>query len=229
MATEEPEPTFEQSLKHVQAYPFVHKYLPFERFLIRPPAFLVVRALHKTSVTPNQLTYLSFAIGIAAGLAYLGGTHAWFTAAGVLVMISSVFDCADGQLARVKNLSSRFGAHLDLFLDRVTDFAVVTGLVLGWYRHTRGVFLLAFGLATCAAYFLEVCLYYLINAYKGVQKTGEAAETRGVAITMIFVTSLVARLDGMIYALAVYSFSNVFIKVVRFIRMGRSEAPPSGG
>jgi phosphatidylglycerophosphate synthase len=228
MVSEESPPTFEQSLKHVQAYPFVHKYLPVERYLIRPPAFLVVRALHKTAVTPNQLTYVSFILGLAAGLAYLGATRAWFAAAGVLCMVSSIFDCADGQLARVKAMSSRYGGHLDLFLDRVTDFAVISGLTLGWYLHTRGVFLLAFGLVTCAAYFLEVCLYYLINAYLGIQKTGEAAETRGVAITMFFVTSLAGRLDWMIYALAVYSFGNVLVKVFRFIRFGRRAVPPAG-
>jgi len=224
METEDSRPTFKMSLKNVQAYPFVHRYLPFERYLIRPPAFLVVRILHKTSVTPNQLTFASFFVGLAAGLAYLGATRAWFAAAGVLVMLSSILDCADGQLARVKNMSSRYGAHLDLFLDRVTDFVAIAGMVFGWYRGTRGTFLLAYGLLTCAAYFVEVTLYYLTNAYLEVKKTGEAAEGRGVIITLFFVTSLAGRLDWLIYIFSAYAFSNVVIKTVRFLRIGRDQA-----
>ncbi len=221
---EPPPPVFEESLKKNEAYPFIHKFLPFERYLIRPPAFLVVRALHKTSVTPNQLTVASFFVGLAAGLAYLAGKPVWFAVGGVLVMLSSIFDCADGQLARVKALSSRYGAHLDLFLDRVTDFVAISGVVFGWYRYTHKTFLLAFGLFTCAGYFLEVTLYYLINTYLGIQKTGEAAEGRGLAITCFFVTSLANRLDWLIYGLFVYSFSNVIIKIIRFAKLSRDHA-----
>ena len=224
MPTESSQPTFKMSLKDVQAYPFIHKYLPFERYLIRPPAFLVVRVLHRTSVTPNQLTLASFFVGVAAGAAYLGATRAWFAAAGVLAMLSSILDCADGQLARVKNMSSRYGAHLDLFLDRVTDFVAIAGMVFGWYRFTRGTFLLAYGLMACAAYFVEVTLYYLTNAYLEVKKTGQAAEGRGVVITLFFATSLAGRLDWLIYIFSAYAFSNVVIKIVRFLGLGRGQA-----
>jgi phosphatidylglycerophosphate synthase len=224
MPTPQERPAFESSLKKVQSYPFVHKYLPFERYLIRPPAFLVVRAVHKTSVTPNGLTFASFFIGLAAGLAYLAGRPVWFAVGGILVMLSSIFDCADGQLARVKNMSSRYGAHLDLFLDRVTDFVVISAMAFGYYRYSHRTFVLVLGLVTCAGYFLEVTLYYLINVYQGITKTGEAAEARGVAITAIFLTSLAGRLDGMLYGLCVYAFSNVGIKIVRFLRLGRAQA-----
>ncbi len=221
---------FEKSLKNVQTYPFVHKYLPFERYLIRPPAFLVVKAFAGTRVTPNQLTLISSVIGLAAGAAYLGATRGWFIAAGFLVMLSSVFDCADGQLARLKGLGSRYGAYLDLFFDRITDFAAIAGVAVGWARYSQKPFYLAFGLVTCALYFLEVNLYYILNQYTQAAKTGESAEGRGVAITLFFVTSLAARLDALIFGLFVYSTVNIVIKVIRFLRLGRvrPEAPLPG-
>lgn len=221
---------FEKSLKNVQAYPFVHKFLPFERYLIRPPAFLVVKVFAGTRVTPNQLTLISSVIGLAAGAAYLGATRGWFIAAGFLVMLSSVFDCADGQLARLKGLGSRYGAYLDLFFDRITDFAAIAGVAVGWARYSQKPFYLAFGLLTCALYFLEVNLYYILNQYTQTAKTGESAEGRGLAITLFFVTSLAARLDWLIYGLFAYSTINIAIKVVRFLRLGRArpEAPLPG-
>ncbi|MCJ7484545.1 MAG: hypothetical protein MUQ25_00060, partial [Candidatus Aminicenantes bacterium] len=60
---------YQKALKNVSSYPFVHKYLPIDRFIIRPPASLIARAVFKTSVTPNQLTVCSFLFSLVAGLA----------------------------------------------------------------------------------------------------------------------------------------------------------------
>ena len=42
-------------------------------------------------------------------------------------------------LARAKGMTSRYGAFLDLFLDRIADFAVLTGASFGYYRYTGSV------------------------------------------------------------------------------------------
>jgi hypothetical protein len=95
-------------------------------------------------------------------------------------------------------------------------------VAFGWARYSQRPFYLTFGLLTCAAYFLEVNLYYILNQYTQAAKTGESAEGRGLAITLFFVASLAARLDWLIYGLFAYSTINIVIKVVRFLRLGRA-------
>ncbi len=165
MSTPEPAYDFQRSMKNVSSYPFIHKYLPFDRYFIRPPAALLVKAVFKTSVTPNQLTICSFLFGLTAGVLYLGGSYAYFAAAGSLALVSTIFDAADGMLARGRGQTSRYGAFLDLFLDRIADFVVLAGATFGYYRHTQSLRFLVFGLVTIGLYFLQVSLYYINNLY----------------------------------------------------------------
>jgi phosphatidylglycerophosphate synthase len=224
MSTPESRFDYRKSLKSVSSYPFLHKYLPVDRFVIRPPAALLVRALFKTSVTPNQLTMCSFFFGLAAGLAYLGGAPAFFVLGGVLVMISTIFDCADGMLARGKDMTSRYGAFLDLFLDRIADFAVLSGAAFGYFRFTQDIRFLVFGLVTIGLYFLQVSLYYINSLYSRSDKNGEGAEAKSLAVFLIFVFSIIGRPDGILFGVFLMAFPGTIIKLVRFLQKGRAAA-----
>ena len=84
----------------------------------------VVRWLYPTSVTPNQITFLSLIFGLAAVGFYASG-RADALVWGAVFLYGKVFlDNVDGNLARVRGSSSRFGR----FLDSLTDF-VITVLV----------------------------------------------------------------------------------------------------
>jgi phosphatidylglycerophosphate synthase len=224
MSTPESQYDFQKSMKSVSSYPFLHKYFPVDRYIIRPPAALLVRAVFRTSVTPNQLTIGSFLFGLAAGIAYLGGHPAFFVIGGILVMISTIFDCADGMLARGKNVTSRYGAYLDLFLDRIVDFAVLSGASFGVYRFTGNFRFLVFGLVTIGLYFLQVSLYYINNLYTRSDKSGEGAEAKSLAVLLIFIFSLLGRPDGILIGVFLMAFTGTIIKLVRFLRKGGDPA-----
>jgi len=80
----------------------------------------VVRLLYPTSVTPNQITFLSLIFGLASSWFYVSGIPdalVW----GALFLYGKVFlDNVDGNLARVRGTTSRFGR----FLDSLADFLV---------------------------------------------------------------------------------------------------------
>ena len=80
----------------------------------------VVRLLYPTSVTPNQITFLSLIFGLASAGFYVSGIPdalVW----GALFLYGKVFlDNVDGNLARVRGTTSRFGR----FLDSLADFLV---------------------------------------------------------------------------------------------------------
>jgi CDP-alcohol phosphatidyltransferase len=85
----------------------------------RPIGVRIARRLARTRVTADQVTLLSLVIGLAAGHLFVY-TSPWLNAAGfVLFIISDIFDSADGQLARLRGTSTRFGRALDGTSDAV--------------------------------------------------------------------------------------------------------------
>jgi CDP-diacylglycerol--glycerol-3-phosphate 3-phosphatidyltransferase len=86
----------------------------------------VVTLLAKTSVTPNMVTWFGFILILAAtGLAATGHLFA----SGWAVLIAGFFDIIDGQLARSTNQVTRFGGILDSSLDRLSEAAILIGIM----------------------------------------------------------------------------------------------------
>ena len=83
------------------------------------------RLLAKTPATPNQVSLVSFAIALGSLGLFLSGHNIW---AGVAAQASSIVDGADGDLARLKNMSTPFGGFFDAVLDRYADVAILAGL-----------------------------------------------------------------------------------------------------
>lgn len=93
----------------------------------------VVRPLARLGVTPNHISTLGFLGNVgAAALAARGD----FLAAGVVVLAASALDLLDGALARATGRASAFGAVYDSVLDRLSEAAVLAGLV--FYFGQRG-------------------------------------------------------------------------------------------
>ena len=75
--------------------------------------------------TPNQVTLMSAAVGVAAGILFI--VDQWLAGA-ISVFASMVLDGLDGEVARRKNMKSKYGAFLDTMMDRVVDTTVVLGV-----------------------------------------------------------------------------------------------------
>jgi len=88
------------------------------------PITLVI-AKHGVPLTPNQVSLLSFLIGLISTASYILKQP---VLAGVLVELSSIIDGVDGELARLLKMESRKGAFLDAILDRFVDISVIIGL-----------------------------------------------------------------------------------------------------
>lgn len=96
-----------------------------------------VRGLIRIGVTPNMVTTVGmlgqiFAAGI---LVYAGATateadprYDLITWAGVVTILFSVFDMLDGQVARLGNMCSTFGAMYDSVLDRYCELFTLGGI-----------------------------------------------------------------------------------------------------
>lgn len=121
-------------------------------WISRPPAALVVQALQPTRITPNQVTFSSLAtFAVAAGVLVGWRTHAGLIATVCLTQLSYILDCADGQLARLKKLSSPAGALLDFLMDEVKAFLLVGAATARLWLQTGDARWLAVGVGGLVA------------------------------------------------------------------------------
>lgn len=95
----------------------------FHRRLSRPLTRLLVR----TPLTPNQVSFLSLAVGLAAIWSAWRATPAGAVLAVLLYSVATVIDHCDGELARLTFRESPLGAQLDWVIDTI----IHAGLVLG--------------------------------------------------------------------------------------------------
>lgn len=105
------------------------------RYLYRPVSFPLTRLLVHTPITPNQVSAL---VGV---LVMIG---CWLTASAsidrailgtAIILVGSYVDCCDGEIARVKLLSSRFGAWMDTIVDELSTIGYM--VALGIHCHLR--------------------------------------------------------------------------------------------
>src|SRR5690242_12924892 len=79
----------------------------------------LVTPLKDTRTTPNHLTTVRLAFGLAAAAAFLPGTYGWTNAGALLLILSNFLDHTDGELARISGKTSRIGHLYDLASDAV--------------------------------------------------------------------------------------------------------------
>lgn len=88
--------------------------------------------LIKAGVTPDLLTWISFAMSMAALPAAALG-H--FSTTGLFFLLGAAFDAFDGMVARARGLASDSGEMLDAIVDRYADMAPLVGLAV-FYRFS---------------------------------------------------------------------------------------------
>jgi phosphatidylglycerophosphate synthase len=120
-------------------------------FLVDPLAIRLTRSVaNRTPFTPNALTGLAFALGLASAGCFWQATRGWLAVGALLYHVGFVVDCVDGKLARLKGTGTPFGGWLDFMLDRVRDGVCALALTGGQYAATGEVRYLCLGIAIIA-------------------------------------------------------------------------------
>lgn len=109
-------------------------------------------------ITPNLLTLLSSLLHLIGSfsLFLIYPNHLIYSA--LLLPISYILDCMDGQVARVKGLQSELGNYLDKTLDVLKIFILNLSLGLAVYFQTSDVTWIILGFTSC---FMFMFRYYL--------------------------------------------------------------------
>jgi phosphatidylglycerophosphate synthase len=138
-------------------------------YLQRPMAHVVTMLIVNTPIRPNHVTLFAMLVGVSgAVLVAMAGARPWMMQLGLLMyFLGSVFDCVDGDLARLKHQGSYIGSWLDTIADDVSTASIL--IALGLYQaQMTGLFGWAiFGAGAALVFMLgEFYIYYhLVKIY----------------------------------------------------------------
>ena len=117
----------------------------WKRFLQQGIYYIVnpfVRLLIKLGFTPNAVTMTGFIMNIGVAVIFIIGAedenranYAYVGWAGFLIMMAGLFDMLDGQVARMGNMGSTFGALFDSVLDRYSELVMFLGICYYLIAH----------------------------------------------------------------------------------------------
>lgn len=107
----------------------------YSTFVLRKLSARVTIVALKRGWTPNQITLASLGISAVAAALFMTGNHFALAVGALLVQLSIIVDCSDGEVARYTGVSSQLGAWLDAATDRVKEYALYAGLAFGAARH----------------------------------------------------------------------------------------------
>lgn len=139
-------------------------------------ARLLVRPLVATCVTPNHITTLRLAVGLAAAGAAAIGSEDWRQWAAGLFLVSMILDRADGELARLSGRKSAFGHKYDLVSDAATNALMFVGLGIGLRNSVTGLWTVPMGIVAGVA---VVAILWLV------MRTEEIAGARSAELSSI--------------------------------------------
>ncbi|MFE9369226.1 DUF5941 domain-containing protein [Streptomyces sp. NPDC006711] len=142
----------------------------FTTHFISPYSRYLARWCARRGLTPNQVTTASLITALIAAGCAATGSRGGYVAAGVLLLLSFVLDCTDGQLARYSLQYSTMGAWLDATFDRAKEYAYYAGLALGAARGGDDVWALALG-----AMVLQTCRHVVDFSYNEAHVVGTDA------------------------------------------------------
>lgn len=102
----------------------------------------LVKGLIKIGFTPNLVTITGLVLNIGVAIIFIKGAEqgnrgdlSYIGWAGALILFAGLFDMLDGQVARLGNMSSTFGALFDSVLDRYSELIMFLGICYYLVAH----------------------------------------------------------------------------------------------
>ncbi|HWG99202.1 MAG TPA: DUF5941 domain-containing protein [Pilimelia sp.] len=155
----------------------------FTTFFVSSYSPRVVRWADRLRLSPTGVTGLSVVLAAVAAAGFATGARVAMVAGALLLYLSFVLDCVDGQLARYQRDFSPFGGWLDTMADRAKEYLAYAGLAAGaaQWGHPEG-WLLALGAMTLqTARHMTDTWYGLLHDTAVARRAAPAAPARAAA------------------------------------------------
>src|SRR6184192_2687695 len=109
------------------------------RFLNRPISRGITSFLLRFPIHPSAWTISIFVLPLIACVFLVRGDYVSVVIGAAIFQAFSILDGCDGEIARAKNMESKFGERLDTFCDFLASLLYVLALGLGLHRSSEGI------------------------------------------------------------------------------------------
>ncbi len=155
----------------------------------------IIAACVALRIHPNVLTLVGVIINVGAAWA-LARHH--FVVAGFVMIVANIFDFIDGKVAFKLKLESRFGAFWDSTLDRFSDLALITGLILLYSKMGRTDYVLV---ASLTLVFSIMTSYARARAESLIPKCKVGFMERPERIVLFMIGAFTNRFAGVLWVI----------------------------
>lgn len=168
-----------------------------DRLLNRPLGRYLSKILIHAPFSPNQVSIVSTLIGVVSGWFFAAGS---FISGALLLQLSAIIDCVDGDLARALYKESRFGKWLDLVGDQIVHLAVFAGVGLGVARSDPTSPALALAISAALGVVISFAVIVRFMQRKGARKSSrmekliDATTNRDFSL-LVLALAIMGRLD----------------------------------
>lgn len=126
-------------------------------------------------LTPNLITFFSFIIALISALFILAGGTVNFVVAAILIHLSHILDCMDGQMARYRKITSQSGAFYDKLTDQIQVTIWFGSVGYAAYAQSHDVVPVFLAFAGVAFYFLRGYIKY-VTIYTAMSRDSQYLE-----------------------------------------------------
>ena len=112
-------------------------------------------------ITPNLITAISFIVALLASALILVESQPAFIGAALFINASLVLDCMDGQLAKYRGVSSRFGSYFDKVTDQIKIFLWFSAMAYVSFLQTDSITPIFLAFTGVTFYSLRVYVKYV--------------------------------------------------------------------
>ena len=174
----------------------------------------LVSTLHSLGLSPNQVTLLGLFSAIFSSMLYYTGRAGVYRVpmAGLLLLLSSLFDALDGALAEEYGQTTVLGGILDSTLDRLEEAVVISSIILaGLCNPAWGL------LALVSSLFVS---YIRSRAeIEGIKMINVGIAERAERVLILATASLFQMADVGVVVLAIVSTITVFQRLAHVIKV----------
>jgi CDP-diacylglycerol--glycerol-3-phosphate 3-phosphatidyltransferase len=160
---------------------------------------VIVHGLALTRINPNVLTFLGLVINIGASALLWVGQFRW---AGIVIIGAGLFDMVDGRVARETNRVTRFGGFFDSVLDRYSDLALLTGLLVWYGSINRHWYVLLTAVAMTGSVMVS---YTRARAENSIPSCKVGFMERPERVVLVIIGALFDRMAPVLWVIAVLS------------------------
>ena len=142
--------------------------------LIRHLSCRLTPILLKTFLTPNQITLLSLLCGLLCAGCFSLGAHNLEVIGAFFLVASYTLDNCDGEVARIKNMSSEFGAKFDDMVDWMVDASFFVALGYGVSQVNEQAFWFWLGIIAALGAFID----YVVDLHSAAKGRSNMPQVR---------------------------------------------------